>query len=92
MEAVDLQYYRNLVILLENDIQQLGLDLTFAVDASEFGVNKSIELIPNGATIVVTNENKHEYVRLVCQEKMIGSIRQQINHSWKDSIRLFRKV
>lgn len=79
MESVDLQYYRNLVMLLENDIQQLGLELTFALDASEFGVNKSIELMPNGSTIAVTNENKHEYVRLVCQEKMIGSIRLQIN-------------
>jgi E3 ubiquitin-protein ligase HUWE1 len=79
MESVDLQFYKNLVILLENDIQQLGLDLAFSLDASEFGVNKVIELIPNGASIVVTNENKHEYVRLVCQEKMIGSIRQQIN-------------
>jgi hypothetical protein len=49
------------------------------MDASEFGVNKVIEFIPNGATIQVTNENKHEYVRLVCQEKMIGSIREQVN-------------
>ena len=79
MESVDLQFYKNLVMLLENDIQQLGLELTFSLDASEFGVNKVIELIPNGATMNVTNENKHEYVRLVCQEKMIGSIRQQIN-------------
>jgi E3 ubiquitin-protein ligase HUWE1 len=79
MESVDLQFYKNLVILLENDIQHLGLELTFSLDASEFGVNKVIELIPNGQTIMVTNENKHEYVRLVCQEKMIGSIRQQIN-------------
>jgi E3 ubiquitin-protein ligase HUWE1 len=79
MESVDLQFYKNLVILLENDIQQLGLDLTFSLDASEFGVNKVIELVANGQTIMVTNENKHEYVRLVCQEKMIGSIRQQIN-------------
>ncbi|CAF4071674.1 unnamed protein product [Rotaria sp. Silwood2] len=79
MESVDLQFYKNLVILLEKDIHQLGLDLTFSLDASEFGVNKVIELIPNGSTIPVTNENKHEYVRLVCQEKMIGSIRLQIN-------------
>jgi E3 ubiquitin-protein ligase HUWE1 len=79
MESVDLQFYRNLVMALENDIHQLGLDLTFALDDSEFGVNKVIELLPNGSTITVTNENKHEYVRLVCQEKMIGSIRQQIN-------------
>lgn len=79
MESVDLQFYKNLVLLLENDINQLGLDLTFSLDASEFGVNKVIELIPNGSTMTVTNENKHEYVRLVCQEKMIGSIKHQIN-------------
>ncbi|CAF1298860.1 unnamed protein product [Adineta ricciae] len=79
MESVDLQFYKNLVMLLENDLQQLGLDLTFSLDVNEFGENKVVELIPNGSTIAVTNENKHEYVRLVCQEKMIGSIRLQIN-------------
>lgn len=79
MESVDLQYYKNLVLLLDSDLHQLGLDLTFSLDASEFGVNKVIELMQNGQNIPVTNENKHEYVRLVCQEKMIGSIRQQIN-------------
>lgn len=79
MESVDLQYFKNLVLLLESDIHQLGLDLSFSLDASEFGVNKVIELIPNGSTIPVTNGNKHEYVRLVCQEKMIGSIREQVN-------------
>ena len=79
MESVDLQYFKNLVLLLESDIHQLGLELTFSLDASEFGVNKVNDLIPNGSTIPVTNENKHEYVRLVCQEKMIGSIREQVN-------------
>ncbi|CAF1080113.1 unnamed protein product [Didymodactylos carnosus] len=79
MESVDLQFYKSLVLLLENDINTLGLELAFSLDVSEFGVNKTHELIPNGSNIVVTNENKHEYVRLVCQEKMIGSIRQQIN-------------
>ena len=79
MESVDLQFYKNLVMLLENDLHQLGLDLTFSLDASEFGLNKVNELIAGGASIVVTNDNKHEYVRLVCQEKMIGSIRHQIN-------------
>lgn len=79
MESVDLQFYKNLVMLLENDINLLGLDLTFSLNASEFGKTTVIELIPNGSATSVTNENKHEYVRLVCQEKMIGSIRQQIN-------------
>ncbi|CAF3263835.1 unnamed protein product, partial [Rotaria sp. Silwood2] len=76
MESVDSQFYKSLVMLFENGIHEWDLGLTFSLDAFEFGENKVIELIPNGSTTIVTNENKHEYVRLVCQEKMIGSIKQ----------------
>lgn len=34
---------------------------------------------PNGRNIAVTEENKIEYVRLVCQMKMTGAIRKQLN-------------
>jgi len=61
------------------DIERLDLDLTFSLDVNEFGVNKRIELIPNGSTVQVTNENKCEYIQSVCQEKIIGSIKQQMN-------------
>ena len=37
------------------------------------------ELIPNGQNTLVTDENKREYVKLVCQMKMTGAIRQQLN-------------
>lgn len=32
------------------------------------------DLKPNGANILVTEENKKEYVHLVCQMKMTGKI------------------
>jgi E3 ubiquitin-protein ligase HUWE1 len=35
--------------------------------------------MPNGANVAVTEENKREYVKLVCQMKMTGAIRQQLN-------------
>ncbi|CAF5018413.1 unnamed protein product [Rotaria sp. Silwood1] len=79
MKLIDLEFYKKLVRLLENDIQQLGLNLTFSLDVNEFGVNKTIELIENGSNIKVTNENKSEYIRFVCQENITGSIKQQIN-------------
>ena len=44
-----------------------------------FGMNEIHDLKANGRNIPVTEENKREYVKLVCQEKMIGSIRQQID-------------
>ena len=36
-------------------------------------------MIPNGRHNAVTEENKKEYVKLVCQMKMTGAIRKQID-------------
>lgn len=37
------------------------------------------DLKPNGRNLIVTEEKKHEYVHLVCQMKMTGAIRRQID-------------
>lgn len=79
MESEDYSFYQGLVFLLEHDVKELGYELTFSVEVREFGVTEVRELKPNGANIPVTEENKQEYVRLVCQEKMTGSIRKQLN-------------
>ncbi len=42
-------------------------------------MTESRELKPGGAQIPVTEENKREYVKLVCQMKMTGAIRKQLN-------------
>ena len=78
MESVDNEFYKNLVSIIESDIDTLGVDLTFSIDINEFGVTQSRDLKKDGHSIRVTNDNKSEYIRLVCQEKMIGSIRQQV--------------
>ena len=36
------------------------------------------DLVKNGRNLPVTEENKKDYVRLVCQMKMTGAIHQQI--------------
>ena len=59
---------QGLVFLLEHNVNEFGTDLTFSLEVQEFGVTKVIDLKPNGRNIVVTEENKQEYVRLVCQE------------------------
>lgn len=79
MESEDYSFYQGLVFLLEHDVKELGYELTFSVEVREFGVTEVRELKTNGSNIPVTEENKHEYVRLVCQEKMTGSIRKQLN-------------
>lgn len=53
--------------------------LIFFFQVQEFGLSEIRDLIPNGRHIAVTEENKKEYVKLVCQMKMTGAIRKQID-------------
>jgi E3 ubiquitin-protein ligase HUWE1 len=55
----------------------LGYDLTFSLEIQEFGVTEVRDLIPNGRHVNVTEENKLDYIHLVCQLKMSGSIKHQ---------------
>ena len=78
MEAIDPDYYRNLKTILEFSLADIGLDLTFSTEDHSFGRNQTIDLKPNGRNIHVTDENKDEYVRLVCQHRMTAAIQSQI--------------
>ncbi|CAL1528834.1 unnamed protein product [Lymnaea stagnalis] len=79
MESEDYAFYQGLVFLLENKVTDLGYDIFFSTEIQEFGVTETRELITNGSNVLVTDENKREYVKLVCQMKMTGAIRQQLN-------------
>ncbi|XP_043493606.1 E3 ubiquitin-protein ligase HUWE1 [Polistes fuscatus] len=78
MESEDYSFYKGLVYLTEHTIADLGYELTFSTEVNEFGVNDVRDLIPNGRNIVVTEETKLEYIRLVCQMKMTRAIRKQL--------------
>ncbi len=53
-----------------------GLDLTFAIDRQILGEPTTIELVKDGSNVIVTEENKEEFVKLVCKYKMIDEIRE----------------
>lgn len=79
MEAIDPDYYGNLRTILENSLEDMGLDhLTFSIEDHSFGRNQVIDLVPMGRSTRVTDANKEEYVRLVCQHRMTTSIKSQI--------------
>lgn len=77
--SIDPEYAKNLQWILDNDISDLGLDLTFIVETDVFGSMQEIELKPGGGTIAVTEENKEEYVQLVTELRMTRAIEPQIN-------------
>jgi hypothetical protein len=59
--------------VLQNDITNV-LDLNFSAELDHFGKHAVVDLIPNGANIVVTEANKLEYVQLISQHRMSTAI------------------
>lgn len=80
LESIDPEYYKSLVWMLENDIEGI-IDLTFSVERDEFGVMEVVDLIPNGRNIPVTNENKHDYVRRIADQRLSIEIKDQMDVS-----------
>ncbi|KAF9934938.1 hypothetical protein BGZ67_003626 [Mortierella alpina] len=78
VEAVDPEYYKSLVWMLENDITDI-VDETFSVETDDFGNMKTVDLKPNGRNIPVTEENKHEYVKYITEQKLTLAIKDQIH-------------
>ncbi|KAJ3900167.1 hypothetical protein F5879DRAFT_887267 [Lentinula edodes] len=78
VEWVDPEYYNSLCWILEND--PTLLELTFSVEADEFGVNRIVPLKEGGDAIPVTQENKREFVQLSAQYRLYSSIKEQIEH------------
>ncbi|GAA5814056.1 hypothetical protein MFLAVUS_007546 [Mucor flavus] len=76
MESVDADFYRSLMWILNNDITDV-LELTFSTDDDRFGEVVTVDLIPNGENIDVTEENKKEYVNLVTEWRIHKRVEEQ---------------
>ncbi|XP_072752879.1 E3 ubiquitin-protein ligase Nedd-4 isoform X4 [Anoplolepis gracilipes] len=77
MESVDSEYYNSLLWIKENDPS--GLELTFCLDEESFGHTSQRELKPDGANILLTDENKDEYISLVIQWRFVSRVQEQMN-------------
>uniref|UniRef100_A0A8C2F942 E3 ubiquitin-protein ligase HACE1 n=1 Tax=Cyprinus carpio TaxID=7962 RepID=A0A8C2F942_CYPCA len=79
VSSIDPEYAKNLQWILDNDISDLGLELTFSVETDVFGTMEEVPLKPGGTAIQVTQDNKAEYVQLVTELRMTRAIQPQIN-------------
>lgn len=89
MESFDPDYYKSLCWMLDNEITDIITE-TFSVEDDVFGVTNVVDLVPNGRKISVTEENKHEYVRLVVEHKLLSSVKDQMEHFLKGKLDLSR--
>jgi len=76
IEAVDPNLFTSLHWMLENDITDI-IDTTFSVEHDSFGAIKVHELKKNGRNIIVTEQNKKEYVKLYVNYRFMHGIEQQ---------------
>ncbi|CEQ39884.1 SPOSA6832_01456, partial [Sporobolomyces salmonicolor] len=60
-----------------NDITDI-LDLDFTSQYETFGALETLDLKPNGADVAVTEENKHEYIELLCEHRLHGRVEKQL--------------
>lgn len=75
---------KSLQWILENDIENI-IEETFTVGIELFGAFQEVELIPGGANVPVTNQNKEEYVQEVIKYHCGGAV-QELVQSWLEGI------
>lgn len=82
METLDLDYYKSLLWMLENDITDIITE-SFSIETDAFGEKETIDLIPDGRNIPVTQENKEEYIQRVVEYRLVESVREQLDNFLK---------
>lgn len=70
---------RTLQTVLERPLEELGVEPTFSctLEASREENNTVVELVPGGASIDVTDENKREWVEKLAEYRLVTGISEQ---------------
>ena len=77
LEEVDPVHHKSLLWMLKNNITDVIFE-SFSVEHEAFGVEVSSELVPGGADIDVTQENKEEYVEAYLEFRFHQSCAEQV--------------
>lgn len=77
LESIDPEFYNSLIWIRDNNIEECGLEMYFAVDMEILGKVTSHELKPGGSNILVTEENKEEYIGLMAEWRFTRGVEEQ---------------
>lgn len=78
LESVDADYYRSLVWMMNNDITDV-IESTFSVEDERFGKVETVDIVPKGSDIPVTEDNKVDYVKLVAEWRIKRRVQEQFD-------------
>ncbi|XP_068453400.1 itchy E3 ubiquitin protein ligase b [Clinocottus analis] len=77
LESIDPEFYNSLMWIKDNNIEECGLEMFFSVDKEILGEVSTHELKEGGGDILVIEENKEEYIRLVAEWRMSRGVEEQ---------------
>lgn len=77
LESIDPEFYNSLLWIKENNIEECGLELYFAQDMEILGKVTTHELKKDGEDILVIEENKEEYMRLLTDWRFTRGVEEQ---------------
>ncbi|XP_067887754.1 NEDD4-like E3 ubiquitin-protein ligase WWP1 isoform X2 [Heterodontus francisci] len=77
LESIDPEFYNSLIWIRDNNIEECGLEMYFAVDMEILGKVTSHELKQGGSNILVTEENKEEYIGLMAEWRFSRGVEEQ---------------
>ncbi|KAL1006720.1 hypothetical protein UPYG_G00075890 [Umbra pygmaea] len=77
LESIDPEFYNSLIWIRDNNIEECSLEMYFSVDMEILGKITSHDLKPDGSDLLVTEENKEEYIGLMSEWRFSRGVEGQ---------------
>ncbi|XP_043921927.1 NEDD4-like E3 ubiquitin-protein ligase WWP1 [Protopterus annectens] len=77
LESIDPEFYNSLIWIRDNNIEECGLEMYFSVDMEILGKVTSHDLKKGGSNLLVTEENKEEYIGLMAEWRFSRGVEDQ---------------
>ncbi|TEA38542.1 hypothetical protein DBR06_SOUSAS110454, partial [Sousa chinensis] len=77
LESIDPEFYKSIIWIKENNLEECGLELYFIQDMEILGKVTTHELKEGGESIRVTEENKEEYIMLLTDWRFTRGVEEQ---------------
>lgn len=77
LESIDPEFYNSILWVKENDVEECGVELFFAQDMEILGKVSTHQLKDDGENLLVTQENKEEYIGLLTDWRFSRGVEEQ---------------
>lgn len=77
LESIDPEFYNSIMWVKENSLEECGVELYFAQDMEILGKVSTHQLKADGENVLVTEENKEEYIGLLTDWRFTRGVEEQ---------------